>query len=118
MNGAVGRLSEVVIDCIDCDRLAEFWSRVLGGTPVRESVEWVAIVMPDGSTSVSFQKVPESKHGKNRVHLDVLVNDLEEAARRCVELGAVRLTERRADPLADFIVLADPEGNEFCVVAG
>lgn len=113
---AVGRLSEVVIDCHDCDRLAEFWSRLLGGAPVRESAEWVAVVMPDGSTTVSFQQVPEAKSVKNRVHLDVRVDDLEEAARRCVELGAVRLTERRVDPLADFIVLADPEGNEFCVV--
>lgn len=113
---AIGKLSEVVIDCHDCDLLAEFWSAVLGGTPVRESVEWVAVVMADGSTTVSFQQVPEDKAGKNRVHLDVLVRDLEQAAARCVELGANRISGTRGDPLGDFIVLADPEGNEFCVV--
>jgi predicted enzyme related to lactoylglutathione lyase len=72
--------------------------------------------MPDGSTTVSFQQVPEAKVCKNRVHLDVLVTDLEEAAAQCVALGATQVTDRRADPIGDFIVLLDPEGNEFCVV--
>ena len=113
---AIGKLSEVVIDCHDCDALAAFWAAVLGGTAVRESAEWVAVIMADGSTTVSFQQVPEAKVGKNRVHLDVLVDDLEQGAARCVELGATQVTDRRADPIGDFIVLLDPEGNEFCVV--
>lgn len=115
---AIGKLSEVVIDCHDCDRLAGFWSEVLGGTPERESEEWVCVRMPDGSTPVSFQRVPEKKVGKNRVHLDVQVEDLDAAAARCVELGAVRVGDRQGDSLGDFIVLQDPEGNEFCVVSG
>ena len=53
---------------------------------------------------------------KNRVHPDVLVTDLDEAAARCVALGATRISDRRGDSLGDFIVLRDPEGNEFCVV--
>lgn len=113
---AIGKLSEVVIDCRDTDRLAEFWAAVLGGTPERESEQWVAVKMADGSTTVSFQWVPEEKVGKNRVHLDVLVTDLDEAAARCVALGATRISDRRGDSLGDFIVLRDPEGNEFCVV--
>lgn len=113
---AIGKLSEVVIDCRDCDLLAEFWAAILGGTPERESDEWVCVRTPAGATSVSFQRVPEEKVVKNRVHLDVLVDDLERAARHCVELGATRLTDRRSDPLGDFLVLQDPEGNEFCVV--
>ena len=113
---AIGKLSEVVIDCRDCDRLADFWATVLGGTPVRESAQWVAVAMADGSTTVSFQEVPEEKIAKNRVHLDVLVTDLDEAADRCVALGATRISGRQGDSLGDFIVLCDPEGNEFCVV--
>ena len=113
---AIGKLSEVVIDCRDCDLLAEFWAAILGGTPERESDEWVCVRTPAGATSVSFQRVPEEKVVKNRVHLDVLVDDLERAARHCVELGATRLTDRHSDPLGDFLVLQDPEGNEFCVV--
>ena len=89
---AIGKLSEVVIDCRDCDRLADFWA------------------------AVSFQWVPEEKVVKNRVHLDVLVEDLDEAADRCVALGATRISNRQGDSLGDFIVLCDPEGNEFCVV--
>lgn len=114
---AVGRLSQVVIDCHDCDGLAEFWAAVLGGTRVRESAEWVAVTMPDESMTVSFQQVPEVKVVKNRVHLDVLVTDVEEGADRCVELGATRISERQVDSMGDFIVLRDPEGNEFCVVS-
>ncbi len=112
----VGKLSEVVIDCHDCDRLADFWAAVIGGIPERESEEWVCLRTSDGSTSVSFQCVPEEKVVKNRVHLDVLVEDLEAAAARCVELGATRISDRQGDSLGDFIVLCDPEGNEFCVV--
>ncbi|MGI9123932.1 MAG: VOC family protein [Mycobacterium sp.] len=113
---AVGRLCEVVIDCHDCDRLAEFWAAILGGTPQRVSPEWVCVRIPDSSTAVSFQRVPEDKVVKNRVHLDVAVDDLEAAAARCVQLGATQLTSRCPDPVGDFIVLLDPEGNEFCVV--
>ena len=53
---------------------------------------------------------------KNRVHLDVLVTDLDEAAARCVALGATRISGRQGDSLGDFIVLCEPEGNEFCIV--
>ena len=113
---AIGKLSEVVIDCRDADRLADFWAAVLGGTPERESEEWVAVKMADGSTTVSFQSVPEEKVVKNRVHLDVLVEDLDEAAAQCVALGAARISDRCGDSLGGFIVLRDPEGNEFCVV--
>lgn len=113
---AIGKLSEVVIDCRDTDHLADFWAAVLGGTPERESEQWVAVNMADGSTTVSFQWVPEEKVGKNRVHLDVLVTDLDEAADRCVALGATRISGRQGDSLGDFIVLCDPEGNEFCVI--
>lgn len=115
---AIGRLSEVVIDCRDCDRLADFWAAVLGGVPQRESDEWVCVQMPDGSVSVSFQLVPEEKLVKNRVHLDIAVADLHAAAARCVELGATQLSGQRGDELGEFIVLSDPEGNEFCVVTG
>ena len=72
----VGRLQEVVIDCVDPRRLATFWQQVLGGEIRVESDEWVLVAAPDGGASVSFQRVPEPKAGKNRVHLDVRVDDL------------------------------------------
>jgi predicted enzyme related to lactoylglutathione lyase len=62
-----------------------------------------------------LQGVPEPKHDKNRLHLDIVVPDLEDAVERAIELGATRVDERRT-VYTWFVVLADPEGNLFCLV--
>jgi predicted enzyme related to lactoylglutathione lyase len=113
----IGRLGEVVIDCRDPMHLAEFWQGVLGGYVVRQSHEWVALEPPTGVT-VSFQLVPEDKVGKNRVHLDVDVADIEEAIAAAEALGARRLDDMVYDELGAFQVMSDPEGNEFCFING
>lgn len=113
----IGHLDEVVIDCLDTMRLAEFWQGVLGGTIERQSREWVALRPPTGIT-VSFQEVPEHKSVKNRVHLDVAVDDLETAAVAAEAIGAIRIGPPQPDPVGDFQVMADPEGNEFCFIVG
>ena len=121
----VGRLQEVVIDCVDPARLATFWQHVLGGEIRVESDEWVLVATPDG-TPVSFQRVPEPKVGKNRVHLDVRVDDgvadgvdgLTAATVAAESFGAVRAGLAQYDALGGFQVMTDPEGNEFCLVAG
>ena len=113
----IGRLDEVVIDCSDATRLAEFWLGVLGGHVVRQSHEWVALHPPRGIV-VSFQVVPEPKTVKNRVHLDVDVDDLADATEAAEGLGATRIGEIVSDELGGFQVMADPEGNEFCLVLG
>jgi predicted enzyme related to lactoylglutathione lyase len=113
----IGRLGEVVIDCHDPATLADFWQHVLGGYVVRQSHEWVALEPPSGIT-VSFQLVPEDKAGKNRVHLDVDVPDLEDAVTAALAIGATRLGEVVYDELGGFQVMADPEGNEFCFIHG
>jgi predicted enzyme related to lactoylglutathione lyase len=114
----VGRLQEVVIDCADPQRLAAFWQNVLGGEIRVESDEWVLVVTADGGASVSFQRVGEPKVGKNRVHLDVRVDDLAVATEAAEKFGAARSGPARYDPLGGFQVMTDPEGNEFCLVAG
>ena len=113
----IGRLDEVVIDCHDPMRLAEFWQGVLGGYVVRQSHEWVALEPPAG-IAVSFQLVPEDKVVKNRVHLDIDVADLEVAVAEALAIGATRLGEVVYDELGGFQVMADPEGNEFCFING
>ena len=113
----IGRLDEVVIDCHDVALLAQFWQGVLGGDVVRQSAEWVAVNPPSGIT-VSFQRVPEEKVVKNRVHLDVDVADLDAATQQAEALGARRIGQVVVDPLGGFQVMADPEGNEFCFVNG
>jgi len=113
----IGRLGEVVVDCHDPARLAEFWQGVLGGYVVRQSHEWVALEPPTGIT-VSFQLVPETKVVKNRVHLDVDVVDISEAIAAAEALGARRMGEMVYDELGAFQVMTDPEGNEFCFING
>ena len=113
----IGRLGEVVIDCHDPAKLAEFWQRVLGGDVLRQSHEWVALEPAHGIT-VSFQLVPEAKTVKNRVHLDVDVHDLAAAVEAVEALGATRQGEVVYDELGGFQVMLDPEGNEFCLING
>ena len=113
----IGHLDEIVIDCHDVDLLARFWQSVLGGELDQQSHEWVALRPPTGIT-VSFQRVPEVKAGKNRVHLDVMVDDLEAAAVAGEGLGARRIGGQVLDELGGFQVMADPEGNEFCFING
>ena len=109
------RLHEVVIDCADPRSLAEFWVRFTGYVRLHGDDDWVAIGAQDGSVIIGFQKVPELKTVKNRVHLDFAAKDYDRTAREIEALGATRLWIGE-DPDDAFVVLADPEGNEFCIV--
>jgi predicted enzyme related to lactoylglutathione lyase len=111
----IGSIDEVVIDCADPGTLAAFWSQVLGGEPVERDAAWWYI-LPPGWTQLSFQKVPEGKTVKNRVHLDVRVDDIEAATAQAEALGARRVGAVHHDTGGSFQVLLDPEGNEWCVV--
>ena len=122
------RFAELAIDCADPAGLARFWCAVLG-YEVRDEEEGLVTIGPP-RTSVSehhsgpvapvltFARVPERKAGKNRVHLDVSPVDREqsEEVRRLLDLGARRVDVGQGEQ--SWVVLADPEGNEFCVLAG
>ena len=110
------RLTNVVIDCSDPRELSAFWS-ALTGVPIRHAFDdWVSLEPMDGGVRIAFQKVPEPKTVKNRVHMDLSAEDEETTAREIVAtLGARRLWVSE-DPDDPFVVLADPEGNEFCIV--
>ena len=136
---------QVTFDCADPGALAEFWAAALGyevqgpppgfdswpdaltawGVPKDQWNSKSAIIDPDGKGSrIFFQRVPEGKTVKNRVHLDVrsapgLEGDdrlaaLEAEAARLAPLGATKV-EVREDLQSIFIVMQDPEGNEFCL---
>lgn len=111
----IGSIDEVVVDCADPARLARFWAGVLGGEPVGRSDAWHHLD-PPGWTRLAFQRVPEPKQGKNRLHLDVLVDDLAAATHAAERLGATRVGDVVHDTAGSFQVLLDPEGNEWCVV--
>ncbi|MER6916994.1 VOC family protein [Streptomyces sp. NPDC000594] len=109
------RLSEIVFDCHDPALLVRFWAALFGGDPVDRSPGWSFVDPPDG-VRIAFQRVPEGKAGKNRLHLDLEAGDLAAATARAVALGASPVGAVVSDPQGDFQVLHDPEGNEFCFV--
>jgi hypothetical protein len=112
------RLDELVVDCSDPHMLAEFWSRALSYEISDEDDELSAIEDPEGDgPSICFQRVPEPRSGKNRVHFDLTVpeDELDEAVLGLTMMGATKLNIGQ-DPDSSWVVLADPEGNEFCVV--
>ncbi|WP_127783402.1 VOC family protein [Rhodococcus sp. X156] len=110
----IGHIDAVVVDCADPAALVRFWSGVLGGQPRVRSDDW-AYVDPPGSTRLAFQRVPEAKTGKNRLHLDIDVRDLEVATLAAEALGAHRVGEVQRDVAGAFQVMLDPEGNEWCL---
>jgi len=110
------RIQEVVVDCADPAGLAKFWSAVLEARWALRSESWA--VVDAEPVLLAFQRVPEPKSSpKNRLHLDIQVPDAAAAVERAVGLGArvIRDPELGADG-DGFVVLADPEGNEFCFV--
>ncbi len=109
----------VVIDCSDLDRSAEFWTGVLGYA--RDGVaagRYQALLPADGKgAEILLQQVPERKQGKNRVHLDLRTRELDRETERLVRLGAQVLTKQPVTEAGwSWHVLADPDGNEFCVL--
>jgi len=115
--GARLRVTEVVIDCADHGRVVEFWAAALGYERHEVNQQYVALVPParePGRPPLLFQKVPEPKAAKNRVHLDFRAPVMADEVARLLGLGATLIAARSLGDFA-WTVLADPEGNEFCV---
>jgi len=110
----------VVMDSQDPDRIAPFWCGFLELQEIRRYEDGTLVLQ---STSDGFllgiQRVPEPKVGKNRAHLDVLVDDLEISTARVESLGGRWLEPGEVHALDGFPwrCMADPEGNEFCIYA-
>jgi len=110
----------LVLDCRDPEALAPFWAAALGYVTLG-SVENFVLLMPDSrpGPKLLLQRVPEEKAGKNRMHLDIEVRDIDRLANQLVELGARRVSQGvEAEHGSHWIVMTDPEGNEFCVCDG
>ena len=111
------KFTELVVDSAAPDRLAAFWMAVLGWQPTGRYQGAVEIAGPPGSgPSLTFVPVPEAKSVKNRLHLDVnpVGCDQEQEVERLIGLGARRIDIGQDEQ--SWVVLADPEGNEFCVL--
>ncbi|CAM2847082.1 VOC family protein [Saccharomonospora xinjiangensis] len=123
----VSRFTELGIDCADPAALARFWCAVLD-YEVQDEDDGIVTIGPrpdarGGSRpgpvppTLTFAEVPEGKTVKNRLHLDLSPADRgqDEEVRRLLDLGARRADVGQGDE--SWVVLADPEGNEFCVLA-
>ena len=110
----------LVLDCSDPGRLAEFWAPALGYVTLGAAGSYF-LLLPNGKPGpkLLLQQVPEAKTVKNRMHLDIDAADIEAEAARLEALGARRA---RDDHLHEhgttWILMNDPEGNEFCVCDG
>jgi len=121
------KFTELAIDCADPGGLARFWCSVLDYEVQNEDDRIVTIgsrMVPEGKNhcgpvppTLTFAPVPEDKTVKNRLHLDLNPADRaqDEEVHRLLDLGARRADVGQGD--VSWVVLADPEGNEFCVLA-
>jgi catechol 2,3-dioxygenase-like lactoylglutathione lyase family enzyme len=109
-------IRHTTIDCADACALAGFWSQVLG-LPVHEDVQPGDEEALIEGAGLLFITVPEAKTVKNRVHLDLQPQDRtrDDEVERLLAHGATQVDDRRNPDGTGWVVLADPEGNEFCV---
>lgn len=114
----IARPLAVVVDCLDPSSLVPFWQAMVGGDTDQATLEddWVALKGVEGIGYLAFQRVPESRVAKNRLHLDLEVVDIVAAAEAAAALGA-HLLGGVVDEVTNLLqVLTDPEGNEFCLI--
>jgi predicted enzyme related to lactoylglutathione lyase len=106
-------ITDIIMDCADPERLAGFWSALLERPIKGRKGPYVWLTRSTGGIGLGFQQVEEGKRNKNRVHFDISGPDIGEIKDQIEALGG-----RPLDGYDDggFLVMADPEGNEFCVV--
>jgi len=117
---AVGRLEAIVVDADDPVALAGFWAEMFGtriGSVEPAYPFYVDLVPVPGVPMIVFQRTEEARAVKNRIHLDVSVEDIEAATERLESLGGRRIDAGIGTEVGyAFRAVADPEGNEFCLV--
>ena len=117
MGSVANVVSGVTFDCVDPHRVARFWSALTGREPGPSEAGWVYLgERGDPEPRLVFQPVPEPKAGKVRIHLDVTVDDMDEAIELVTALGGRFTGERHDYDEGTVVVMADPEDHEFCLV--
>jgi hypothetical protein len=107
---------QVIVDASDPVALGHWWAEALGWTIVDEAGDETEIrPAPDRVPGLLFVRVPEAKAVKNRLHLDFRPDDRDPEVERLLALGATRADVGQAEQ--SWVVLADPEGNEFCILS-
>jgi hypothetical protein len=108
------RVGGWAFDCADPPRVAAFWMQALGLEETSRSDAGVFLEAPGGGRWMWFAKVPEPKVAKNRHHLEMETDELDAEIARLERLGATTLAANHEE-FWDWNVMADPEGNEFCL---
>ncbi|WGL53419.1 VOC family protein [Nocardioides sp. BP30] len=110
----------ITFDCADALALAAFWANLTDWHVFHDDDPEVLVAphFPHAGTDLLFIPVPEGKSAKNRLHLDLAPTDMsrDEQVERALALGATLLADHREADGRGWVVLADPEGNEFCIV--
>jgi catechol 2,3-dioxygenase-like lactoylglutathione lyase family enzyme len=110
-------VQHVVIDTRDPQLVAGFWAQALGREIVDDWGGFVRLAPDRAGTQLAFAAVPEAKTVKNRVHLDLTAVDRQRASEELIAIGATMIETRSQDGHR-WSVMADPEGNEFCLATG
>ena len=109
------KIEMVTIDCRDPRALGDWWARQLGGRVLEgfEGEEYL-MVETDGGPRLGFQRVAEPTPGKNRLHLDLVAPNRDLEVERLLAEGALVVARHEESGFA-WVVLSDPDGNQFCV---
>jgi catechol 2,3-dioxygenase-like lactoylglutathione lyase family enzyme len=112
------RVGSIVLRVDDLERQAEFWAAALGYVPSEARSDDFVVLRPrDGvGPNLSLDQVRSELHVPPRIHLDLYTDDQAGEVRRLISLGATEVHWSKRPPDADYVILADPEGNRFCVV--
>lgn len=112
----VPRIGAIVINAVDDARLVAFWSALLDVEVAFAAEGTFTWLKPqhEGGVALAIQRVDDPTPGRRRVHFDTYVDDLDAAAARILDLGGAHVEDHEMDGFA-WKVMADPEGNEFCI---
>jgi hypothetical protein len=108
------KFSTICIDAVDIHSLSAWWSEVLGW-PSEVDSDGDVVLRPPGGPEWLFLAVPEGKTVKNRIHFDFVPDDQDAEVQRLLELGARHVDIGQGEQ--SWVVLADPDGNEFCILS-
>ena len=113
------RVTTVMHDTVDLDSAVAFWTELLGIEVLDRTGSYVYLGrLSDNGPHLAFQQVTEEKEVKNRLHLDIKVPDREAYADKVEKLGGRRLGEHQEGDFPAWLVMVDPQGNEFCLYDG
>ena len=108
------RLGSTVINCADIETMTRFWTQALGLTASSSAPDDGFRVLRGGRVNLSLQVAGTPVSARDQMHLDLYADDQEAQVKRLIGLGA-SYVRHHDDPEDDFVVMADPEGNPFCI---